>query len=62
MAGTDTAAAVTGPEADVMLAAYYAAEVAAKTIKAGNTNTQVNLFVVGAVDSWREHNWVCTSP
>lgn len=32
---------VTGVEADVILAAYYAAEVAAKTIKAGNTNTQV---------------------
>lgn len=32
---------VTGVEADVVLAAYYAAEVAAKTIKAGNTNTQV---------------------
>lgn len=35
------AGAVTGVEADVVLAAYYAAEVAAKTIKAGNTNTQV---------------------
>lgn len=32
---------ITGVEADVILAAYYAAEVAAKTIKAGNTNTQV---------------------
>lgn len=39
--GIDPATPVTGPEADVMLAAYYAAEVAAKTIKAGNTNTQV---------------------
>lgn len=41
--GADPATPVTGKEADVMLAAYYAAEVAAKTIKAGNTNTQVNL-------------------
>ena len=42
--GVDPAAvgAVTGVEADVVLAAYYAAEVAAKTIKAGNTNTQVS--------------------
>ncbi|CAN0390309.1 unnamed protein product, partial [Hapterophycus canaliculatus] len=39
--GADPATPVTGTEADVMLAAYYAAEVAAKTIKAGNTNTQV---------------------
>lgn len=41
--GIDTTepGAVTGEQADVMLAAYYAAEVAAKTIKAGNTNTQV---------------------
>lgn len=36
-----TTGSVTGVEADVFLAAYYAAEVAAKTIKAGNTNTQV---------------------
>lgn len=39
--GADPATPITGPEADVTLAAYYAAEVAAKTIKAGNTNTQV---------------------
>lgn len=39
--GIDPTAPVTGAEADVMLAAYYAAEVAAKTIKAGNTNIQV---------------------
>lgn len=41
--GTDptAAGAVTGKEADAILAAYYAAEVAFKTIKAGNTNTQV---------------------
>lgn len=51
VAGADAATAVTGTEADVMLAAYYAAEVAAKTIKAGNTNTQVTCFVwVGSTD------------
>lgn len=43
-----TAGGVTGVEADVTLAAYYAAEVAAKTIKAGNTNTQVGAFRRGS--------------
>lgn len=43
--GTDSTAtgAVAGTEADIILAAYYAAEVAFKTIKAGNTNTQVRM-------------------
>lgn len=47
--GIDPTAAgvVTGAEADVVLAAYYAADVAAKTIKAGNTNTQVRVYVFG---------------
>ncbi|CAM9980480.1 unnamed protein product [Ascophyllum nodosum] len=52
--GVDPAAAdsVTGLEADVMLAAYYAAEVAAKTIKAGNTNTQVTEEVKKVADAY----------
>lgn len=47
--GTDPTAtgAVTGKEADAILAAYYAAEVAFKTIKAGNTNTQVTKYNFG---------------
>lgn len=44
---------VTGTEADVMLAAYYAAEVAAKTIKAGNTNTQVGVCLLGLIPECR---------
>ncbi|CAM9944032.1 unnamed protein product, partial [Ectocarpus fasciculatus] len=50
--GVDVAAPVTGPEADVMLAAYYAAEVAAKTIKAGNTNTQVTEATKKVADAY----------
>jgi hypothetical protein len=36
---------VTGPAADVMNAAYTAAEVAARMIKPGNTNKQVCIHV-----------------
>ncbi|CBJ31951.1 conserved unknown protein [Ectocarpus siliculosus] len=50
--GVDVATPVTGPEADVMLAAYYAAEVAAKTIKAGNTNTQVTEATKKVADAY----------
>eukprot|EP00904_Undaria_pinnatifida_P001487 jgi/Undpi1/11339/HiC_scaffold_30.g13636.m1 len=52
--GVDPAAvgSVTGVEADVMLAAYYAAEVAAKTIKAGNTNTQVTQAAKKVADAY----------
>ncbi|CAM9244193.1 unnamed protein product [Sphacelaria rigidula] len=46
------AGAVTGVEADVVLAAYYAAEVAAKTIKAGNTNTQVTEATKKVADAY----------
>jgi curved DNA binding protein len=43
---------ITGPAADVMNAAYIAAEVAALTIKPGNTNKQVAEAVQSVADSF----------
>ena len=37
---------VSGPRADVMVATYLAADLAAKMIKAGNTNKQVSMMSV----------------
>jgi methionine aminopeptidase len=44
--------AVTGPPADVMNAAYTAAEVAARLIKPGNTNKQVAAAVQSVAESF----------
>ena len=43
---------VTGKAADVMAAAYYAAEVAARMIKPGNTNTEVSEAMKRVADTF----------
>jgi len=46
------AAPITGPQADVIAAAYHAAEAAIRMIKPGNTNTQVTETIAKVAEAF----------